>query len=185
MAGGCVRFLGAFGGPLALAACQATAAAAPPVTPVPAAVQGLAVFVEAEPAIGTVEDAEARGLATTLLTNLRDTMTAAGLSVAPSLAAASGVYVRLRIEKVATIKADAFIHGEQACGVKLEIRRGDVVLASAEPETPCVSTSTYYGISPLEAAVSLVTAASQGARLLAAAPSLRTAIPPATPAPSP
>ncbi len=157
-------------------ACQA-ATAAPAVAPAPPVALGLLVFVEGDASIATVEDAEARPFATEIADRVRAAIHAAGLTLAPTREAASGLVLRVKIEKLSTIHADAFIHGNEACGVVLEVRRGDAVVVSAEPETPCVSTSSYYGASPEEAAATLVNFAVHAPRFVAAAQAIRPVAP--------
>jgi len=164
-------------------ACQAGFTTRPRVTAAPPLVTGLPVFLTPEPTIQAIEDAEARPLAIALQHDLRDILEEAGFKLAPSAEAASGVMVTLSIQKLSVIHADLFVHGAQACGVKLEIMHGASLLAFAEPDVLCVSTSAYYGELSPDAAAAMVNRVSRAPALLAVARSIRATPPPALPAP--
>ena len=78
---------------------------------------------------------------------------------------------------------DLFIHAFEACGVRLDIKRGEALLATAEPEVECLSTSSYYGMLPKDAAVSLVNHAAHAPTLIAVAETIHPPPPPPPPAP--
>jgi hypothetical protein len=162
--------------------CQAGVTAASPVAPVPSLLLGLSVFLAPEPSIAKVDDPAGRPLAMALEHDVRDVLEEAGFKLAPSPEAAGGVVATLSIQHVGAIHADLFIHGAEACGVRLDITRGDSRLATAEPEVPCVSTSTYYGVLSKDAAVGLVNTVSRAAALIAVAETLH---PPPAPPPEP
>jgi hypothetical protein len=183
MSQGCVRVaLAVLVAATDLAGCQAGVSSAGPVAPVPSLLLGLPVFLSPEPSIAKVEDPAGRPLAMALEHDVRDVLEEAGFKLAPTLEAANGVAATLVIQRVGAIHADLFIHGAEACGVRLDVTRGDSRLATAEPEVPCVSTSVYYGVLSKDAAVGMVNTVSRGAALLAVAETLR---PPPPPPPGP
>lgn len=157
--------------------------ATPPVTPAPPLVVGLPIYVTPEPTILKVEDAAGRPLAVTLVHDVRDVLEEAGFKLAPSSEAAGGIVATIIIQKLSTIHADVFIHGAEACGVRLDITRGDSLLATAQPEVDCLSTSAYYGMLPRDAAVAMVNHAAHGAALIAVAETIRPPPPPPPPSP--
>lgn len=156
----------------------------PAVAPLPPLAVGLPVFLAPEPTIAQIEDPAARPVALTLQHHIRDTLEEAGFKLAPSPEASAGLVLSVAIGRVSAIHADLFIHGTEACGVRVDLLRAGVVLMSAEPDVACVSTSSYYGMVPKDAAVSLVNMVSHAPVLLAVAESLRVAAtaPSATPA---
>jgi hypothetical protein len=168
--------------PLVVGGCQAGMSAAPPVAPVPPLVLGLPVFLTPEPSILKVEDPAGRPLAMALVHDVRDVLEEAGFKLAPTPEAASGIVATVVIQRIGAIHADLFIHGAQACGVRLDVMRADARLASAEPEVPCVSTSSYYGALSKDAAVGLVNTVSRAPTLIAVAETLHP--PPPGPPPS-
>jgi hypothetical protein len=168
-----------------LTSCQAGLTAAGPVTPVPSLLLGLPVFLTPEPSVGKVDDPAGRPLAMALEHDVRDVLEEAGFKLAPTPEAAAGVVATLVIQRVGAIHADLFIHGAEACGVRLDITRGDARLATAEPEVPCVSTSTYYGVLSKDAAVGLVNNVSRSSALIAVAETLRPPPPAAAGPPAP
>ena len=151
-------------------------------TAVPPLVLGLPIFLTPEPSILKVEDPAGRPLTVALEHDVRDALEEAGFKLVATKEAAAGVVATIVIQRVGAIGTDLFIHGGQACGVRLEITRGDARLASAEPEVPCVSTSTYYGVLSKDAAVGLVNTVSRAPTLIAVAETLH---PPPPPPPSP
>jgi hypothetical protein len=158
--------------------CQAGMTTAPPVTPVPSLLLGLPVYLAPEPSIRKLEDPVGRPLAMALEHDVRDVLEEAGFKLAPSPEAAAGVVATIVIQRAGAIHTDLFIHGAQACGVQLDISRGDARLATAEPEVPCVSTSTYYGVLSKDAAVGLVNTVSHAPSLIAVAETLHPPPPP-------
>jgi hypothetical protein len=179
-------------------ACQPGLLTTPAVSPVPPLVLGLPLYLMPEPTIFKLDDPSGRPLAITLEHEVRDALEAAGFKLAPTPEAANGVVARLVIQKVSALEQDVFIKGGEACGVRLEILRGAAVLGSAEPEVQCLATSSYYGMLPKDAAITMVNKVGHAAALVAAAESLRTTTPapassasgpparppPATPAPA-
>jgi hypothetical protein len=155
----------------------------PAVAPVPPLVLGLPVYLAPEPTILKVEDAAGRPLAMALQHAVRDVLEEAGWKLVPSVDAAGGVIASLVIQHVGGIHADLFIHGAEACGVRLDITRGDALLASAEPEVECLSTSAYYGMLPKDAAVVLVNKVSHAPTLIAVAETIQPPPPPPPPMP--
>ncbi len=150
----------------------------PAVMPVPGRALGLPIYLAPEPTVVKVDDAEGRPIAMALQHSVRDVLEEAGFKLVTTADAAAGVTVRVVIQRVGIIHADLFIHGAEACGVRLDVVRGDATLASAEPEVECLSTSAYYGMLPKDAAVALVNTVSHAPALLNAAEALRSPSPP-------
>jgi hypothetical protein len=151
------------------AACQAGMSTTPSVTPLPANATGLSVFLAPEPTIVKLEDSDARPVAIALQHDIRDVLEEAGFKLAATPEAAGGVVVSLVIQRVGIIHADLFIHGSEACGVRLDVARGAAVVATAQPEVECVATSAYYGMLPKDTAVTLVNAIAHAPAVVAAA----------------
>ena len=120
-----------------------------------------------------VDDPDGRPLAVALEHAVRDVLEEAGFKLVPAPEAAAGIVATVVIQHVRTLPTDLFIHGAEACGVRLDIMRGDALLGSAQPEVPCVSTSTYYGMLARDAAVSMVNTVSHAPALIAVAESVR------------
>jgi hypothetical protein len=169
----------------AIAACQAGMSTTPPVTPVPPLALGLPLFLTPEPQLFKVEDEAGRPVAIALQHGVRDALEEAGFKLAPSAEAAAGIVVTVVIQKALSIPTDLFIKGGQVCGVRLDIARGDALLASAPLEVQCVATSSYYGMLPKDAAVALVNVVSHAPALIAVAESLHPPPPAPTTAPPP
>jgi hypothetical protein len=53
--------------------------------------------------------------------------------------------------------------------VAIEMRRGAALVATAQPEVECLSTSPYYGMLPKDAAIAMVNKLSQSPGLASAA----------------
>ena len=158
-------------------ACQPGMSTTPAVAPVPRQAVGLAIYVPPEPVIAAVDDPDGRPIGMTLQHGLRDVFEEAGFKLAatPDVAA---LRVAVAIQRVGLIHADLFIKGAEACGVRVDILRGDTVIASAVPEAPCLSTSAYYGMLPKDAAVALVNTLTHAPALVSLAEALRTPGPP-------
>ena len=167
---------------LACAACQPGALTTPAVSPVAPLVLGLPVYLMPEPTIFKLDDPSGRPLAITLEHEVRDALEAAGFKLAATPEAANGVVARLVIQRVSAIEQDVFIKGGEACGVKLEILHGASLLGSAEPEVSCLATSSYYGMLPKDAAITMVNKVGHAAALIAMAESLRAPAPAPVPA---
>jgi len=165
--------------PLAWASgCQPGMSTTPAVAPVPQRAFGLPLYLAPEPSVLSVDDPEGRPIALTLQHAVRDVLEEAGFKLVATPADAAGVTASVVIQRVGIIHADLFIHGGEACGVRLDVVRGDTVLASARPEVDCLSTSAYYGMLPKDAAVALVNKISQAPALLSVAEALRSPSPP-------
>ena len=167
----------------ALVGCQPGMSTTPAVVAVPPLVLGLPIYVTPEPNVRKVLDPVGRPLAVALVHGVRDALEEAGFKLAASADAAGGVVAIVVIQKVGAIHADLFIHGAEACGVRLEIKRGDSLLGSAEPEVECVSTSAYYGMLAKDAAIAMVNHASHAPALIAVAETTHPPPPPPPPAP--
>ena len=167
-----------FSSGLLVASCQPGMSTTPPVAAAPGHALGLPVYLSPEPTVVKVEDPDGRPIAMTLEHNVRDVLEEAGFKLVTSPEAAGGLTLRLVLERVGLIHADLFIHGAQACGVRLDAVRGDTVVASAHPEVECLSTSAYYGMLPRDAAVVLVNNLSHAPSLLQVAEALRSPAPP-------
>jgi hypothetical protein len=159
-------------------ACQPGMGTTPPVSPVPSLVLGLPVFLAPTPTVLKLEDPAGRPLTMTLVHDVRDVMEEAGFKLVASPEAASGVVATVIIQRVSLLGTDLFIHGSEACGVRIDITRGDALLGTAEPEVQCVSTSAYYGMLPKDAAVSMVNTVSHAPALIAVAEAIHPQPPP-------
>jgi hypothetical protein len=161
-----------------LVACQPGAITTPAVSPVPQVALGLPVFLVPDPVIGSVDEPEGRPIAVTFEHAVRDAAEEAGMKLVATAGDSGGVVLRVVIQRVGAIHADLFIKGSEACGVRVELVRGDAVVASAQPEVPCLSTSAYYGMLPKDAAVTLVNAITRDPSFLKMAEHLREPAPP-------
>ena len=161
-----------------LAACQPGMSTTQVVSPASPLALGLPIFLNPTPTVLKLEDPSARPLTVTLDHDVRDVLEEAGFKLVASPDAASGIVATLVIQRVGAIAADLFIHGAEACGVRLDIMRGDALLATAEPEAACVSTSAYYGMVSKDAAVAMVNVVSHAPALIAVAESLHPPPPP-------
>jgi hypothetical protein len=141
----------------------------PAVMPAPPSLVGLRLFLDPEPQIGKLEAPEGRPIAMSLVHGVRDALEEAGFKLAPSADAASGMVITVRVERIAIIESDLFIKGGQACGVVVELRRGPALVATTQPEVECLSTSSYYGMLPKDAAVVMVNKLAQSPGLVSAA----------------
>ncbi len=154
---------------LAWAACQPGMSTTPAVTPAPPPLVGLTLFLTPEPQIGKLEIPEGRPIAVSLVHGVRDALEEAGFKLAPSADAASGMVITVSVQRISIIESDLFIKGGQACGVAIEMRRGAALVATAQPEVECLSTSPYYGMLPKDAAIAMVNKLSQSPGLASAA----------------
>ena len=150
----------------------------PAVAPAPPVALGLPIFLTAEPDILKVEDPVGRPLAIAVQHAVRDALEEAGFQLVATPEAANNVVATLVIQHVGAIHADLFIHGAEACGVRLDIMREDALLGSAEPDVNCISTSSYYGLLAKDSAVALVNTVSHAPTLLAVAETLNRQRPP-------
>jgi hypothetical protein len=141
-----------------LSAC-ASLNPAPPVVPLPATATGLPLFLAPGPTVGAFDDPIGRPLTVALQHDVRDILEEAGFKLVDSLAAAAGLTATVSVKHGGALPGDLFLRGATACGVRLEIKALDRVVASSEPEAECVSTSTYYGVLSKDAAVEMVNAA--------------------------
>jgi hypothetical protein len=143
---------------LALSACTGLNPPAP-VSPLPTNATGLPIFLAPEPNVVALDDAVGRPLTVALEHAVRDVLEEAGFKLVDSEDAAGGLIATLTIQRAGAIHADVFIHGAEACGVKLDIKREGALVAAGEPEAPCASTSTYYGVLAKDAAIEMINAA--------------------------
>jgi hypothetical protein len=171
-----------------MTACQASLTTTPPITPVPPAAVGLALYFAPETTVAQVEDESARPLAIKLQHAVRDALEEAGFKLAATPEASGGLTVAIYISKLSNIHADLFIRGDEACGVHLNLARAGSFVVSVAPDVSCVSTSSYYGMLPKDAATSMVNALAHAPAFIAVAEGQRLAAPkqptpPSTPAP--
>jgi hypothetical protein len=146
----------------------------PPVAPLPATVTGLPIFLAPGPTVATLDDPVARPLTVALQHDIRDVLEEAGFKLVDSEALAGGFVATLSVQRAGRIRADMFIHGAEACGVRLDIKRAGAVIATAEPDAPCVSTSTYYGMLSKDAVITMLNVATRAPAFIAASAAWRT-----------
>jgi len=127
-----------------------------PVAPLPATATGLPILLAPGPTVGILDDVIGRPLTVALQHDVRDALEEAGFKLVDTEQASGGLVATLSVKRAGAIHADLFIHGAEACGVRLDITEAGRLLTKAEPDVPCVSTSTYYGMLSKDAAIGMV-----------------------------